>query len=491
MNPEARLKPLFGLLPKYWLAGIYSIILLLVILGLTLGTGVLRAGTLVSVKSLPAGASVSWGGHIWGTTPVTVFLPEGNGTLRIGKPGFVPWAHQFVSGNNLFLSLFWPKTASFDLRLPPRSSTSVQRAAVEELGRWSLEAPFGPQRPFPPLFSALADDLAAVGLSKEKISEFLLQLRPLVADSQMYLDYGRALGLWLESPPQGLELQAKLWDPVLRKGQTTTNRLVFWLVANQDSAGRTKVLDSGGPDFQARREAWLKANLTLPEEAATAPDSLIVAGTTFSGVPLSWYFWGQTNAPPTIPVAPPYRLPVQAHTPPFWMAKTPVLQAEFKEFVVQNPEWGRKTAVDLGLADEGYLADWIGTTPPAASLPVTRVSWYSALAYVDWLNRNGKAPAGLHFILTREQQWEAAFRQDGALRSSKAGNWEWTNSPFGVADPLVWGENPVPELEIPSYAYTLKGGSELWSRAAGPATSTSPVVTFRIGLEKSLQESKP
>jgi len=173
------------------------------------------------------------------------------------------------------------------------------------------------------------------------------------------------------------------------------------------------------------------------------------------------------------------------------MAKTPVLQAEFKEFVVQNPEWGRKTAVDLGLADEGYLADWIGTTPPAASLPVTRVSWYSALAYVDWLNRNGKAPAGLHFILTREQQWEAAFRQDGALRSSKAGNWEWTNSPFGVADPLVWGENPVPELEIPSYAYTLKGGSELWSRAAGPATSTSPVVTFRIGLEKSLQESKP
>jgi hypothetical protein len=491
MNPEARLKPLFGLSPKYWLAGIYSILLLTGFLALTLGAGLLRPGTMVTVQSIPEGASVSWGGHNWGITPLTVFFPEGTGTLRVGKLGFVPWVHRFDSGNNLIMSLFWPRMASFNLRLPSRSGDSVQRAALFELGRWSLAAPYGLRRPFPPLFTALASDLSATGLSEGKIKDFLLQLRPLVADSQMYLDYGRALGLWKDTPPQGLEPQAKLWEPVLNQGQTTTDRLVFWLVANQDYAGRTKILDSGSPDFQARREAWQKANLTLPDETVKAPDSVLVAGTTFVGIASCWYFWGQTTSPPTIPVAPPYRLPVKAHTPTFWMAKSPVLQGDFEAFLVQNPEWERKEALDRGLADEGYLADWSGSKPPAPSQPVTRVSWNSAQAYVSWLNRSEKAPTGFHFTLVKEQQWEAAVRQDGFLWTPRAGTWELTSSPFGVADPLVWGENPVPPPVLPSYAYTLKGGSELWSRAAAPAVSTSPIVTFRLGLEKNTQEANP
>jgi formylglycine-generating enzyme required for sulfatase activity len=71
----------------------------------------------------------------------------------------------------------------------------------------------------------------------------------------------------------------------------------------------------------------------------------------------------------------------------FWMAETPVTQAQWEAVMGSNPSHFR-----------------------GASLPVEQVSWDDAQGMVAKLNRSGSAPAGLRFALPTEAQWEYACR---------------------------------------------------------------------------------
>ncbi|MEI8092967.1 MAG: SUMF1/EgtB/PvdO family nonheme iron enzyme [Spirochaetales bacterium] len=488
MNPQPRLKPFFGIPPKTWLAGIYLTVTLTGLFFLVLWNGLAHPGTLWTVTSTPPGAAVLWKQAPLGQTPLTVFLPEGSGELRVAKPSFVPFLQKLDVQNSLFLSLFWPRKASLDVFLQPRSSESVASDAVFNIGSWSLAAPFDETNPFPPLFSTLVADASSVGMSPKAIQDLLLQLRPLVADPQMYADYGRALGLWTDLPPAGLQAQAKLWTPLLRVGNTETTRLVFWVLANQSPDVRKAVLDSGGTDFQALREAWQKSILTLPDDALVVPAKPSQGEVRFVAVSPQWFYWGQSAGKPEIPTERPFRLPVPAQTRAFLIATLPVTRGEFEAFVAANPEWSRARAIELGRADSGYLGSDSATT--SATAPVTQVSWWAAQAYVAWLNALGRAPAGQRFALASELEWESAVRQIPTLMNPKKAFWEWTASAYGVADPLVWGQNPVPELPYASYARTLKGGSAPWLRAGAAATATSPVVGFRLTVRTLPPEAK-
>jgi formylglycine-generating enzyme required for sulfatase activity len=217
---------------------------------------------------------------------------------------------------------------------------------------------------------------------------------------------------------------------------------------------------------------------------------LVLSGKTYLPVAPLWFYWGQTTSRAAIPTDRPFRLPVRVQGRSFRLAASCVTQAEFALFLDQNPQWKRESAVRLELADEGYLSDWAGTLPPASGAMVTRVSWYAARAYIQWVNRSGKAPEGTRFALPDEVDWEAAARQLPALFDFKTGFWEWTQTPFGVADPLVRGQNPEPPSLL-AYAHTVKGGSAPWLRGGVPATSTSPVRGFRLAIESISPEARP
>lgn len=71
----------------------------------------------------------------------------------------------------------------------------------------------------------------------------------------------------------------------------------------------------------------------------------------------------------------------------FYIDSHPVTNAEFLEFVRQNPEW-RKSKVKKLFADKSYLNYWVsdlkfGDKVMAAS-PVVRVSWFAAREYCAW-----------------------------------------------------------------------------------------------------------
>ena len=76
--------------------------------------------------------------------------------------------------------------------------------------------------------------------------------------------------------------------------------------------------------------------------------------------------------------------PVPVH--PFLLQRHPVTNAEFLAFVVAQPRW-RRGAVAPVLAGADYLSHWAGPLDPGrgapATEPVTRVSWFAAVAYCE------------------------------------------------------------------------------------------------------------
>lgn len=72
---------------------------------------------------------------------------------------------------------------------------------------------------------------------------------------------------------------------------------------------------------------------------------------------------------------------------PFFLSRYPVTNADFLDFVRENPEWRRSSARSL-FVDSGYLSHWEGDLDygpeTAARQPVVNVSWFAARAYADW-----------------------------------------------------------------------------------------------------------
>lgn len=69
---------------------------------------------------------------------------------------------------------------------------------------------------------------------------------------------------------------------------------------------------------------------------------------------------------------------------PFLLDVYPVTNAEYLEFVKENPQWQKSKAKDL-FADKSYLANWKSDTEYSGlpNAPVTSVSWFAAKKYCE------------------------------------------------------------------------------------------------------------
>lgn len=123
--------------------------------------------------------------------------------------------------------------------------------------------------------------------------------------------------------------------------------------------------------------------------------------------------------------------PKEVARPAFLLEATPVTNAQFLAFVRANPKWQRAHVSPL-MADSNYLQHWDGNLAiPAGSAqaPVTRVSWFAARAYAQWIGRR----------LPTLAEWESI-----GMSSDTAA--------YGREDPnynqviLNWYSRPTPEF---------------------------------------------
>jgi formylglycine-generating enzyme len=89
----------------------------------------------------------------------------------------------------------------------------------------------------------------------------------------------------------------------------------------------------------------------------------------------------------------------------FYMDAKPVTNAEYLEFVKDNPDWRRSNIKNL-FSDRNYLRKWksdleLGDNVSVGG-PVTNVSWFAANAYCRWAGKR----------LPTVAEWEYAFTVD-------------------------------------------------------------------------------
>lgn len=125
----------------------------------------------------------------------------------------------------------------------------------------------------------------------------------------------------------------------------------------------------------------------------------------------------------------------------FYMDVHPVTNAEYLEFVRENPDWQRSKVKEI-FAEEGYLTHWGGDLDLGedeemiADSPVTNVSWFAARAYAKW---KGRRLPSLH-------EWEYA-----ALANSEKA--QAGRDPEFVRTILDWYSRPNPEF-LPNVGQT-------------------------------------
>ena len=135
--------------------------------------------------------------------------------------------------------------------------------------------------------------------------------------------------------------------------------------------------------------------LPAPGEAITSAD-----GRTMVLIPAGEFTMGTNTADPEnwLNEGPAHTVHVDA----FYIDRHEVTNANFKIFILAQPEWAKENIPDA-LHHGFYLAHWQENNQPPlwkAEHPVTHVTWHAAMAYAQWAGKR----------LPTEAEWEKAAR---------------------------------------------------------------------------------
>jgi formylglycine-generating enzyme required for sulfatase activity len=232
--------------------------------------------------------------------------------------------------------------------------------------------------------------------------------------------------------PNDERLQNLHWADFLSSYENGLKQVLRVLHRQSDARPQTKPLLPTRDDTRARE----KSSVVTEELLVTLNAQLIF-------IPGGEFMMGSEQDRSEVPVHPVY-------VPDFHISRYPVTNEEYKIFIQDT--------------DMSPPPDWSNNTYPETfdRYPVTRISWYDALAFCQWLRKKtGKA-----FRLPTEAEWEKAAGWDPAAGRKRVYPWgdEWNtencnslksglkqttpvdryspagDSPYGVADIVgnVW-----------------------------------------------------
>lgn len=503
---NVKLKSLFGISPGTYLPVMYGVGVLVLLFLIFLLPGVLHPGTLFTVRSSPAGAAVSVDGVVRGVAGDAVFVPSGDRTIEVSKPGYEPVQLQLVVRRRLVGSLLFPRRELLDVHLDTVAAVGLIHDALLEFSRWALVGEASGQYQFPPVARTLGADLAG-SANGEEYDAFIAgalahvnseaQLNDLLSGALLARSGGAAASPLAIATVLGTTASVAERVPAL---PLQLDRFLTGL--RRETVAATKWSESALAAMSAVQRGTAVT-------AATARGAVV----TYGGIPFVAVDGGSGLVGGTDRAERGGDIPYYVQTPPLLVSQTEITVAEFARFVADRPEWSpdnRDALVLAGLADGEYLADWADGVP-SATLPVRYVSAFAAEAFATWFSAT-IADSGLIARLPGEAEWDyfAARDQPGtgvfasrdrsgpavvgeSVRGSLGlygieGNvWEWTATSFASYARYYTDEQ---SSNAPSAHRVVRGGG--WAtfeadytsddRGSMPPDWCSPAVGFRIVL---------
>lgn len=136
----------------------------------------------------------------------------------------------------------------------------------------------------------------------------------------------------------------------------------------------------------------------------------------------------------------------------FYIDKYPVTNAEYKAFLSANPQW-QKNNIHENYHNGNYLRTWNRNNYPKgkADHPVVNVSWYTAMAYAQWIGKR----------LPTESEWEKAAR--GGLHEKMYPWGDQLNTSMANYGKYIGAPTPIGEYLPNDYGvYDMAGNVWEW-----------------------------
>lgn len=464
------LKPLFGIHPGVYLAVFYLVILLGLLFLVLIYPGMVKRGSLYTIQTEPSGAAIRVDEVYQGTSPCTIFIPEGKRTITAVMPGFNSEEITETVRSRLFASKLVPvhKTVILDLKAVDYLLPVIE--AAKAYAAWTFAGEPSATYQVPLILSEgmyRGSFAAARAGMKEDLRNLLAGSARFASTSLALRDLSRSV-FFLESAGQ-----APSSVSVLSAVQNALSYL-------SDNPGAALWLESALPSAHGQAltgSDWYKVSLDKVQKIkSNSRDETVRLGNRITIGPLR------------------FRQISLSDREIFYMAEEEVSQEAWDSFIAEHPEWSKDQMDQLiskGLVGPDYLQKPDNPFYPGNAVP--GISHYAAEAFCKWLD--AKVPTALQKIegatlkvrLPTEAEWYIAASHFGnkEFDSIIGGLWEWCSDPFV----------PYPELSAPekiknmigSSEYVVKGGSwantvqsiQAETRASLPPDSSTPFVGFR------------
>lgn len=490
---EVTLPALLGVRPGIYLTVLYGAVLLALLFVLLILPGIRNRGELLTIRSLPSGAAVMVDGRYAGATPLKVFVPAGERSITLEKPGYEFGEQKISIGGRLFASRFFPKKRSVELSFSGADPGAIFSSLFTALSGYALMEDYRENYQAPPLVTPVMRDMMETGLlSREKLYEYLYMMLPNISNETMLRDYYDAYallraadGVRFENEREGLA--ALIADSAAASGVDPGLLELSFGKAEKPEAVALSYPGTGTPGGTIVE--------VRPAALPAAGSSFAAGGVRFTWVPGALFTAGSPDrSAPALPLDSKERdlLPALVNAESFFIAVRETTVGDYRRFIADNPRWAPANRVALeqaGLADGEYLTEWsaggeFSSLPD--SRPLSGISWFAAEAYCRWLD--ARLPEGMEewsVVLPSEELWELAALRNGAAPSVFADNaagvltarferygaagaadlsgnlWEWTSSWYLPLSRLYLASGTRPRLpqEWSAAERSVRGGS--------------------------------
>ena len=465
---QVTLKPIFGIKPGLYLAGLYSLIILLILFFLLLFPGVTNRGREIRFFSNVPNAAVYINEKHAGTTPFSTFVPAGEYTVEYRKKFFSSNEIPISVKGPIFASLFFPGKDSIMGFLLLEDGRGLIDDAVKRYSSWSLVDGFYESYQPPPIaedmvlslrtpYSELkskTSEREAFFDRKDMTEKALFSMLLSTSHNRQVKDLVSAFFLFNSQGP--IMNSSNLLDSLNTILRLSSRYPGFFLWALQFSSSEIANDVAAIPEFSNAISGLVEAVNEKADDSGKPATSnqdqrLIVKNREFVPVRRGTFIMG--------PISEEYKelkreslsfenFPHKVNVDRFYIQRTEVSIGEYRDFLEAHPEWRKENSKGL-LAKNLVSKDYLSTFPEmdvsssaADTLPITHVSWYAAKAYCDWLT--GSLPPYLsnyEVRLPQEEEWEYVSR----FEISGDGDQLFKS---GINGPISVGENPGSEGEV-------------------------------------------